>query len=156
MILKRNISTFAAVLGLMAIMLLSASPAKAFKTSNPDMTIAYDTCLTINFQGKAKNVKKCFEDFRTTHAENCLSEAGIVSSLIASYTAMMEDNMNDLTFSLLSSSDIDTPEKMEQEFIKSQDAMIQTLNGYRDRMLSDVSNLCRWDIDKVRSEGMLN
>ena len=75
MIQKRNISTFAAVLGLMAIMLLSASPAKAFKTSNPDMAAAYDQCLTNNYQGKAKNVKKCFEDFRTTYAEACFVDA---------------------------------------------------------------------------------
>ena len=74
MILKRNISTFAAVLALMAFMLLSASPAKAFKTTNPDMAEAYDECLTNKYQGKAKNVKKCFEDFRTTYAETCLAE----------------------------------------------------------------------------------
>ena len=72
MIQKRNISTFAAVLALMPFILLSASPAKAFKTTNPDMAAAYDQCLTNNYQGKAKNVKKCFEDFRTTYAEACL------------------------------------------------------------------------------------
>ena len=75
MIQKRNISTFAAVLGLMAIMLLSASPAKAFKTTNPDMAAAYDQCLTNNYQGKAKNVKKCFEELRTTYAEACFVDS---------------------------------------------------------------------------------
>ena len=75
MIQKRNISTFAAVLALMAFMLLSASPAKAFKTTNPDMAAAYDQCLTNNYQGKAKKVKQCFEDIRTTYAEACFVDA---------------------------------------------------------------------------------
>jgi hypothetical protein len=72
MIQKRNISTFAAVLALMAFILLSASPAKAFKTTNPDMAAAYDQCLTTNYKGSGRKVKKCFEDFRTTYAEACL------------------------------------------------------------------------------------
>ena len=82
MILKRNISTFAAVLALMAFMLLSASPAKAFKTTNPDMAEAYDECLTNKYQGKAKNVKKCFEDLRTTYAEACFVDARTTRKLV--------------------------------------------------------------------------
>ena len=90
MILKRNISTFAAVLGLMAIMLLSASPAQAFKTTNPDMAAAYDQCLTNKYQGKAKNVKKCFEDFRTTYAETCLVENQMIDHWSAQFDILVE------------------------------------------------------------------
>ena len=73
MIQKRNISTFAIGLCLLALMLLSASPAKAFKTTDPNMTAAYDRCLTKNYKGKAKEVIKCFEEFRTTYTRGaCL------------------------------------------------------------------------------------
>ena len=81
MIQKRNISTFAAGLCLLAFMLLAASPAKAFKTTNPNMTAAYDSCLTKNYKGKAKQVKKCFEEFRTTYAGACLIEDKIFKEL---------------------------------------------------------------------------
>jgi hypothetical protein len=73
MIQKRNISNFAIGLCLLALMLLSASPAKAFKTTDPNMRAAYDSCLAnINSKSTIKEIKKCFEDFRTTYASACL------------------------------------------------------------------------------------
>ena len=72
MIQKRNISTFAIGLCLLALMLLSASPAKAFKTSDPSMMEAYDSCLNGKYNGKAKKVKECFKQFKVTFSSACL------------------------------------------------------------------------------------
>ena len=72
MIQKRNISTFAIGLCLLAFMLLSASPAKAFKTTDSSMMAAYDSCLNANYNGKAKKVKECFRQFKVTFSSACL------------------------------------------------------------------------------------
>ena len=72
MIQKRNISTFAIGLCLLAFMLLSASPAKAFKTTDSSMMAAYDSCLNRKYNGKAKKVKECFRQFKVTFSSACL------------------------------------------------------------------------------------
>jgi len=72
MIQKRNISTFAIGLCLLAFMLLSASPAKAFKTTDSSMMAAYDSCLNAKYNGKAKKVKECFRQFKVTFSSACL------------------------------------------------------------------------------------
>ena len=87
MIQKRNISTFAIGLCLLAFMLLSASPAKAFKTTDPNMTIHFDMCLKKDYQGNARLAKKCFKDFRTKYMNACLVEGRLAkySSRISMY-----------------------------------------------------------------------
>ena len=81
MIQKRNISTFAIGLCLLALMLLSAAPAKAFKTSDPSMMDAYDSCLNGKYNGKAKKVKECFKRFKSNWSSACLIDTGPGSAL---------------------------------------------------------------------------
>ena len=71
MIQKRNISTFAIGLCLLAFMLLSASPAKAFKTTDWNMKQDYKKCLK---KDEVVAMKKCFKKFRKTHKSACLVE----------------------------------------------------------------------------------
>ena len=79
MIQKRNISTFAIGLCLLALMLLSASPAKAFKTTDSSMMAAYDSCLNAKYNGKAKKVKECFRQFKVTFSSACLVDDEYIS-----------------------------------------------------------------------------
>ena len=72
MIQKRNISNFAIGLCLLALMLLSASPAEAFKTTDSSMMAAYDSCLNAEYKGKAKKVKECFRQFKVKFSSACL------------------------------------------------------------------------------------
>ena len=72
MIQKRNISNFAIGLCLLALMLLSASPAEAFKSTDSSMMAAYDSCLNANYKGKAKKVKACFRQFKVKFSSACL------------------------------------------------------------------------------------
>ena len=72
MIQKRNISNFAIGLCLLALMLLSASPAKAFKTTDSSMMAAYDSCLNAKYNGKAKKVIECFRQFKVKFSSACL------------------------------------------------------------------------------------
>ena len=74
MIQKRKISTFAVGVCLLALMLLSASPAKAFKTTDSSMMAAYDSCLNAKYNGKAKKVKECFRQFKVKFSSACLVE----------------------------------------------------------------------------------
>ena len=74
MIQKRNISNFAIGLCLLALMLLSASPAKAFKTTDSSMMAAYDSCLNAKYNGKAKKVKECFRQFKVKFSSACIVE----------------------------------------------------------------------------------
>ena len=72
MIQKRNISTFAIGLCLLAFMLLSASPAKAFKTTDSIMMEAYDSCLNDERKGTDIIVKECFRQFKVKFSSACL------------------------------------------------------------------------------------
>jgi hypothetical protein len=81
MIQKRKISTFAVGVCLLALMLLSASPAKAFTTTDPKVSAAYDRCLTKKYVWQFMDVIKCFEEFRTTYSDQCLvDETDIINS----------------------------------------------------------------------------
>ena len=71
MIKKRNISTFAIGLCLLALMLLSASPAKAFKTTDPNIMAAYNLCLKGKYNGSAKLVKQCFREIKRNFSSAC-------------------------------------------------------------------------------------
>jgi len=77
MIQKRNISTFAIGLCLLAFMLLSASPAKALKFTDSNMKKAYEKCLT---KKKVKNMKACFKNFSKTHKSACVVDKRITKS----------------------------------------------------------------------------
>ena len=160
MILKRNISTFAAVLALMAFMLLSASPAKAFKTTNPDMTIAYDECLTNKYQGKAKDVKKCFEDFRTTYADTCLAEnrKGINQVGKDDSFRYIDNVIGELRLHILQFSNLDLSHDVATQGRGRRDKMMQLIGVLEDSNSADAAfaNRCEWDIEKVRSKGLLN
>ena len=80
MIQKRNISTFAIGLCLLAFMLLSASPAKATTTTDPSFKEAYDICVNgkLHITGKAKKAKEmCFLEFRTKYNDACMIRYGM-------------------------------------------------------------------------------
>ena len=66
MIQKRNISTFAIGLCLLAFMLLSASPAKAIKISDVNsFKEQFEQCLA---QNSAAEMRSCFENVRRVHS----------------------------------------------------------------------------------------
>ena len=138
MILKRNISTFAAVLGLMAIMLLSASPAQAFKTTNPDMAAAYDQCLTINFQGKAKNVKKCFEDIRTTYAERCVIDNALRDRMMSDIDSIVRGLRGRAMSHIRSAAEANDPQPL---FDQSEYIIIETVNDMEQRLVGMLDQL---------------
>ena len=79
MIQKRNISTFAIGLCLLAFMLLSASPAKAFKTTDPQIEHEYNRCLK---DKEVKTMKACFKRWRKTHKSACLVEERYIPRLL--------------------------------------------------------------------------
>jgi hypothetical protein len=82
MIQKRNISTFAVGLCLLAFMLFSALPAKAFKTTEPALIKAYDKCLK---KGKQKQMKTCFRKFKEEYnSKACLVDKNSLIRLSSS------------------------------------------------------------------------